>query len=447
MGAFVSAGTGKVDEILKRMYDSKPHDALNNKHNFFKRIPKEYNKDGKEIMDLHRTGGTGSMGYQAERDALQAAGSQSWSNGTITPYDFWASLEISNRLVNQAKTSGGTWYTRFKSEIDGYIKDVMVRKEIYAFGGGDSKIGKIKAVSNTTVTLDSSAADHMFQHARKARVGTRVEFFNGVSYADTRRQNTSAAADSDFYATVSNVTISGTTATITFDQDIDSWSTSAVANNDYMHFFRGRTATSSQTSPCLALLVNSTAYPAPSGTSALQGIDPATNSWWQSSVLSNSGTNRPITETLLQQAIDSAFIASGSEIDMFTCSFGARLDYAVGQLNLRRNMNTTQIAGATAGGFTENLKDETSVQYGALTFYPSRFHEPNVINGLEMKDLCLYYWAPLTWWQDGAGMFRRAYDGSTTWMAEQFCYDAFVVRNRNHHVRVADVDESEVSVI
>jgi hypothetical protein len=182
------------------------------------------------------------------------------------------------------------------------------------------------------------------------------------------------------------------------------------------------------------------------GLNTLQGLDPE-NNYWQSGVLTN-GSNRPLTDTLLQQACDVANVRGDEELDFFTCSLGARLDWAVDELNKRRNVNTNALSGQTAGGFKEQRESANSgLQYADVTFFPSRFHEPNVVNGLKLDDLCKYYWERLQWWEDGAGMFRRAYDGSTTMMADQFCIDNFCVKNRNYHVRIEAVEESEAAAI
>lgn len=434
MTAYVT-GTGAVSQVLKRTYASRPHDTLNSKHTFFKRVRKEYNKDGLEIQSLYRTGGTGSMGYQGERDILQSPGQQSWANGTILPFEFWSNLALSVRFLSQSKTRTGAWYKRFASEMKHYVRDVMVRHELYAFGDGDGLIGQYTSTAPTTTFVLAN-----WQDARKVRIGTRIAFWNDVTYSgDTLYQDSGGAT----YATVTNVTLSGTTATVTLDQDVSAWS-SPPAGSDYAFFHRARTASGSQTPPGLKMLIG---VGAEKGTTNLQGLPVASN-FWQSGVLTN-GTNRPLTDTLLQQAIDVANIRGDEDIDFFTCSLGARLDWAVDELNKRRNVNTMRLAGETAGGFKERRETANSgLQYGEVTFFPSRFHEPNVVNGIRLADLCKYYWERLQWWEETPGaVFHKAYDSSTQMVAEQFCIDNFCVENRNHHVRIEAVEESEAPAI
>lgn len=295
------------------------------------------------------------MGYQGERDSLPASASQSWANGTITPFEFWGTIGMSKRFLAQAKTGGGAWYTRYKSEISSFIKDVMTRHEIYAFGDGSGLITYITAVAatggfengpNVVITTATNAAAE-WQGARKTRKGTRVEFWNhsgdyvkGNWESATQRDNGSGLV----YATVTDASVSGSVATITLDTNVAGWSDAAAAGDGmYFHLSRPTTAaTASVTSPGLTTLVNGSVENMFASTATLQGLD-TTAGFWQSTVLSNSGTNRPVTNTLLQQAIDSAEIRSGGggEIDLFTSSYGARLGFAVTQLNLRRNTNTT----------------------------------------------------------------------------------------------------------
>jgi hypothetical protein len=64
-----------------------------------------------------------------------------------------------------------------------------------------------------------------------------------------------------------------------------------------------------------------------SATATIQGLDVATYPWWVSNVLGNSGTNRAISETLLQSGLDAVEQNSAGTVTAMYTTHGVRRAY------------------------------------------------------------------------------------------------------------------------
>jgi hypothetical protein len=442
----VAALTSNVSQILKTVYDTSVHDLVNSDATLFGRVRKEYGADGVEFKLAHRVGGTGSMGYQSEGATLPTADRQRYLNSTVRPMEWWGTLKLSQKLISLSKTNKGAFMRGLSSEIEGFAKSARRQEEILFMGDGTSHLstaGVTSDESEDTITL----ATANFADARKFTIGQECEFWTtGVQ---------GAAADTVTNAGGGIVTaINLATGVITF-ADLAGVADGTVWVSIAGGRIAGTVDAANERLTCMGLdFIDDKDTPMENGT-GFQGIkapldaEDAANTGsniselWASKVLSNGGTNRAITERLLQQGEDAVEIRSNGRVNVWVSPYGPRLEYAVGQQNVRRSVNTPKISGSTTGGFDEDVARGRFIEYGGNIIIPNRFCRVNTMYGLTWSDIKLKYWAKMQWWDGDGSIVRRAPLRTTHYEAEQFCFKDLCVGERAAHVRIEDVDGTD----
>ena len=82
-----------------------------------------------------------------------------------------------------------------------------------------------------------------------------------------------------------------------------------------------------------------------SATSTLQGLAPATYTWWKANILGNGGTARAITENLLQTGMDTTEINSDGEVKLIMTTHGVSRAYQALLTATRQYVNTMDLKG------------------------------------------------------------------------------------------------------
>ena len=442
----MAALTSNVSQLLKTVYDTSVHDLVNSDATLFGRVRKEYGADGVEFKLAHRVGGTGSMGYQAEGDTLPVGDRERYLNSTVRPMEWWGTIKLSQKLISLSKTNKGAFMRGLSSEIEGFAKSARRQEEILFMGDGTSHLSTaVGTTSSAGVGGIMTLGTANIADARKFTIGQEVEFFTtGVEGA------TADPATNGAFVSAVNLA----TGVITFTD------TTGVADSTFFPAIaKGRIAgtvdTANERLTCMGLdFIDDKDTPMENGTgfqgikAPLDAVDAANtgsniSELWASKVLSNGGTNRAITERLLQQGEDAVEIRSNGRVNVWVSGYGPRLEYAVGQQNVRRSVNTPKISGSTTGGFDEDVARGRFIEYGGNIIIPNRFCRVNTMYGLTWSDIKLKYWAKMQWWDGDGSIVRRDPDRGTNYLAEQFCYKDLCVGERAAHVRIEDVDGTD----
>lgn len=442
-----------VGALLKRVYDNTVYDGLNSRDDLMGMMPKVYDGDGQEFYTVHRTAGvTTAMRFQAETTSLPTAQNQSWQNSVLTPKEWWGVMALSMRLIMSSKTNPGAFMEGFKSEVYGFANDAKRFFEIRLVGRGSGQLGVVAAVvSGTpgTVTLTDIA------DLRKLRVGEVIQIWD-----DINRAGASAPLDWDgaaLFTTIVSIdpatvsfTVADTTGGVTPDPVavglpvIDNGVRTATVTFEPMGLLG---AISDRDPPMDDVTGGGLGLQNIAATSDADGAAQTGVQVWTSPALRNGGALRPITEKLLQQGMDAVDIVGNGQVDTFITGYGTRLEYAIGQLNIRRNMNTPRISGSTSGGFVASENNGGDyVEHAQIRIIPNRFWPSNVVIGSTWEAHCMKFWARPQWWEDGDGALRRAPDETTNYWAEQFALFNYLMKERNSHVRIEDVSSEELAV-
>ncbi|HEX7022640.1 MAG TPA: phage major capsid protein, partial [Trueperaceae bacterium] len=150
--------------------------------------------------------------------------------------------------------------------------------------------------------------------------------------------------------------------------------------------------------------------------------------YWAATVLDNGGTNRAISEQLMQQAFDAPAENSAGEVSLVIGGFGVRRAYQGLLTSLKRYVNTMQLEG----GFS-------ALEYNGKPFTVDKDCPPNRIFFLDESHLALYELAPPDWMQQDGKILK--WDGNVGYKAvyEYFCNLGTDLRGA--HAVLADITE------
>ena len=442
-------------KILKRMYANIVNDHLNSRDDIMGRMPKDYDADGQEFYKLHRVGGTSSIRFQAENEILPTAGKQSWQNSIVTPSECWGTLSLTQRLIAMSKTNPGAFMRGFDSEIYGFSNDYRKFMEMILSGNGNGFWGRGDG-STDPVSTDTKITLRNVTECRRFTVGETIEAYDVQDNTAAAKLNFTTASTT---AQIKSIDLVNKQIELEAALDVGETLTATtfygragMRTQTARYTFIGidgavdnRDTPLEQTSGFQSIIAPFDADPADGITRTAQTAGTAEPTW-ASPVLQGTtpGTVRPISERILQEANDSVEITGNGMVDVYICPYSIRLDYAVGQLNLRRNVNTNRIAGQTSGGFQEDTKAKDFVQYADLDVIPWRFCRENVIYAMSWDRQKLKFWARPQWWEDG-NILHKAYGRTTGYEAEMFSLLAYCMEERNAHARIEDIEGTEIA--
>lgn len=119
----------------------------------------------------------------------------------------------------------------------------------------------------------------------------------------------------------------------------------------------------------------------------------AGNEYWKSPLLANGGTNRPLTEDLLLQAMDAVREKGGGELDAWISNLAIVRRYH--EILAAERFVALSSPGTIGGGFGrkgagENAKDgKTPYEFSGISWYVDPFFNANVVVGLDTSHFFL----------------------------------------------------------
>ncbi len=160
-----------------------------------------------------------------------------------------------------------------------------------------------------------------------------------------------------------------------------------------------------------------------------------------------STTSRPLDDLLVQKALDAIEIRSNGFPDKILTGYGARLKVGIGFQTVRRNVNTNTMTGATSPGFKEDTRRGEYIEISGRPVIPCRFLDPSLALVTDWKQHCLKFWARFQWWDGDGSVLRRAPDRSPAYEAEHRATLEYMMRMRNAHARIENVQHDELSIL
>lgn len=340
-----------ADNALKSLYLGVVSEQLNTSVNPLLARIKQTTQDvwGKEIRRLAQYGINGGIGAGTEDGTLPAAAGNNYDQFVLTLKNLYGTIEISDKAVRASENNVGAFVNLLNAEMEGLLKASSFNFGRMLFGDGNGTLGKVSSIDdNGVVTLDS---------VKNVVEGMVVDFLSSagaaISGAAARRITGVDRANK-------TITVSGDKLT----------STAVPANsiitvqNSYGKEITGLKAIFSST-----------------GT--LYGLDRATHKWLIPHMKSDVGT---ISETVIQEAIDTLEENAGSRVNFIVCSSGVKRAYQKALAAYKRNVDVMDLKG----GYK-------ALSYNGIPVVSDRFCPEGTMYLLNTDDFALHQLCDWKW--------------------------------------------------
>lgn len=383
-----------LDAILKTQYLPAVNEQFNNLTVILSRLEKDYDSVvGKNFTMALHTGRNESVAARAEGGSLPTAGNQAYSNAVVPMKYLYGRLKITGQTIKAAKTNEGAFLRAVDSEMKGLMNDFKASVNRQIWGDGTGLLATCgTTTASTTVVVDST---------RRLRAGMRIDIIK--------------KADGTTGTGAVNVTVSSITSATQFVVS----GSAITTDSTYGIYIQG--------SKGLELMGMQGIF---SATSVLEGVDPASNPWWKANILGNSGTNRAISEVLMQTALDTTEQNSmGSATALYT-SYGVRRAYQSVLSALKQYTNPLQLKG----GYT-------ALDYNGKPLIADKDAPLNSIYFTDETALKFYRMSDIEWMEEDGAILSRV-SGEDAYEAVLFLYHELGCNMRNAQTLLTDITEA-----
>lgn len=391
-----------ADKALKEFYLPEMREQLNQKTKFLDLIESDsIDVVGREVvLSVHVSRNTG-VGGRASGADLPTAGNQGITDQRVQMFRNFGRIEVEGDLVLAMASDAGSFGRAVDIETKGVVRDLRRDLNRQCWNDSTKTVAKCGVTSSDNeIVLASDTPDNIM---RFFEVGMKVDI--------------GTAADPDSLIAGEAITaINKTTKTITVTTAI---TTSAV------HFV-GREGVERNELTGLREIV------AASGT--LHNIDPTVHPVWASTVDDNSGSNRSVTEVLLETVVDDTEQESGEDVKVAFSSKGVRRAIAALMQSQKRYGNSDDVNPGFRG-ITLDV-GETSVD-----LYTDRDCPNNRVFFLNTDYIKQHQMSDWDWMDDDGAVMSR--------VSNKFAYEATLYKlseittsMRNAHGLLADITEA-----
>ena len=385
-----------LDAILKNQYIGPIRDQLNNSSVLYSRLEK--NSDsvvGKNFTIPLHYGRNEGVGARGEGSALPTAGNQAYKECIVPMRYQYGRIRLTGPTMKAARSNEGAFIRAVDSEMRGLEKDMKASMNRQVFGDGTGLLATVAASGSgtSTVVVDSTA---------KLRVGMPIDIIVKTTGAAT------AGVAGTSVASITNTTTFTITDTLAGSPAATYGVYIAGSRNNEMMGLSGIV----------------------SATSTLQGLDVANYPWWKATVQANSGTNRAISDTILQTALDTLEANSSGKATALYTSYGVRRAYQALLTATKQLVNTQELKG----GYK-------ALTYNDLPIIADKDAPTNKIFVVDEDELQIFRLGDLDWMQDDGAILSRV-SGYDAYEAVLYVYQELGCMMRNAHVLIGDITEA-----
>lgn len=167
-----------------------------------------------------------------------------------------------------------------------------------------------------------------------------------------------------------------------------------------------------------------------SDSTTLQGLAPATYTWWKANVLANGAVNRAISETLLQTAMDTTEINSDGEVKLVLTTYGVSRAYQQLLTTKRQYMNQLDLKGG-----------KKALDFNGKPMVTDKQAPANKIFMLDTDFLKIYELADWDWMQEDGSILHRV-PNTDAYEATLYRYFELGCSARNAQTLLSDITEA-----
>lgn len=387
------------DAILKNQYLGPIREQLNNSSVLYSRLEK--NEDsvvGKNFTIPLHYGRNEGVGARGEGGALPAAGNQAYKECIVPMRYQYGRIQLTGPTIKAARSNEGAFLRAVDSEMRGLEKDMKSSMNRQAFGDGTGALAVCASNSTVTITVDSTA---------KLRVGMPIDILVTATGATTN-------------GVVATSVVSITSSTVFVAADAPA----GAVGNTYSVYIAG-----SRGNEMMGLggIVSATA--------TLQGLAVASYPWWKATIQANNGTARAISDSLIQEAIDTLESKSSGMCSAMYTSFGVRRAYQALLTGTKQLVNTQELQGgykaiSYLGG-----------SHGVIPIIADKDAPAGKIFCVDENELSIYRLADFDWMQEDGAILSRV-SGYDAYEAVLYVYQELGTSMRNAHVLIDDITEA-----
>lgn len=392
------ANLASFDPILKTQYLGPIREQLNNAAELMKRIGEDYDSVvGKNFTIPMHVGRNEGVGARAEGASLMAAGQQGYKESIVPMRYLYGRIQLTGQTIKAARNDQGAFVRAVDSEIKGVTRDLkqQINRMLSGNGTGILTMCGVTSASTTVVvastyhlrpgmTIDVLTASNGTVVAAGRTV---VSITNATSFVISGAAITTAATDAIYIAGSRNIEMMGIQGIVS-DADITG------------------------------------------GYGALQGLAVASFPWFKATRLHNSGSNRAISDSLLQRLVDDVEQAGSGAISGLYTSYGVRRAYQALLTAQKQIVNKMELAG----GYS-------TISFNDIPIIVDKFMPTNKVFGLDESQLKVLKLADFDWMDmDGAVLSRVS--GMDAYEAILYCYAELATYARNAHGVLEDITEA-----
>lgn len=389
----MTANLTQLSSILKNQYLGPVREQVNNKIVLLNRIGKDEDSVvGKNFtIPLHH-GRNEGIGARADGGTLPTAGAQGYKEAIVPMKYMYGRIKLTGPTIKAAKSNEGAFIRAVESEMKGLAKDLKAEFNRMLYGDGTGILATCgTTTASTTVTVASTA---------RLRVGMRVDV---IKTAD------GTVSTGDQGATILTIP-NATTFTIG----------SAITTDNTFSVYRAGSRN-------LEVMGLNGIF---SDTLTLQGLDVATFAWWKANVLANGGTNRAISLSLMQTALDATETNSDGEVSAIYTTHGIRRAYQALLQADRVYQNTMEFDG----GFK-------ALDYNGLPLIADKDAVANTLFFADESHLKMYRMSDWEWMEEDGAILSRV-SGEDAYEAVLFKYCELGCSARNAQTVLKDITEA-----
>lgn len=323
------ATSTQVDAILRDDY-REDWEQLNNACWLLAQIEtKRDTVQGRIARHVIHTGRSGGVGGRREGVALPAAGRQRHTTLPIPVRWNTARIQLTVQLMSMAKGEPGAFVDALESEMGGIKKDAMRDINRQLFGTSNGVIATCgTTTTSATIVLATTTTSAQMRHLYVGRVVDVGTVASPQTVASNREITAVDTANK-------TITVSGATMSTTGSHFIFNYNSGGASDNSGAQDDGQSECTGLQT-----ILSNS---------ATLHAITVAAAPVWKANVYSNSGTNRPISDTLVDFALLDIAAVSGESPDAMVSNIGVFVQGKGVLSAYQRNLDTVEMKGGFTG--------------------------------------------------------------------------------------------------
>lgn len=396
-----------VDGILKELYeDGGINDQLQSEVHALRRIEKTsegvtHEVGGKYVRFPLRTKRNHGIGARNENEALPAARTQDYESAYVGLKYLYGAIQLTGQTFELAEKNPQSFASALDQEVNGMKEGLAKDNNRQVFGTSKGVLGTATSVGTTTTFVTTNG-----QYLEEGMI---VDIF------------TSADASRVADAEITGISESAGTYTVTFSPAAGA----ATAVGDYMTRDNSRNKE----------LIGFQEIVKDSGT--LYNVDPSSVGVWKSTVDSNGGTNRALTEGLMINMVDKIRVKGGGKPTVIFTSLGVRRSYFNLLSQLRRTTNTQEFTGGFKGlAFTTDQ--------GEIPLVSDVDCQPNRMYFLNEKEIKLYEAGDWSFMDRDGSKWQRVVTSAGTFDAYEarlYKYAEIGTHRRNAHGLLSDLTE------